>query len=380
MAQTADHAPAALANLFFGGVSMKFKICALFFAFCALLSGCRDLTESRDYQKGDNSVVPQHFKKVSFSSMPGWAGDDHRYALQAFRNTCKARIGYGGKVVPDRRLLDEKCRAMPKESAGRDAARAWFESHFQPYKIHDESGKATGTYTGYYSPLIPACKTKTAQCNEPLMGVPENGRNFKGVDKKEIVGGGIGKVLYWANIVDVQNIQIQGSGMLKLEDGTRVKLNFAAVNDMPFNSIGEQLRKRGIRPDGGYSSDAVWTYLKKKPSLAREVIYNNPRYVYFYVSIPPDVIGKIGTPLTKIRSIAMDDSLYTLGLPVFVNTNLSDGRKFQRLMVAQDTGGAIRGWVRGDIFFGTGDEAYKYAHGQHAQGEMFILMPKPYKN
>ena len=210
------------------------------------------------------------------------------------------------------------------------------------------------------------------------MGIPTDGRNYKGVPKKTIVENKIGRVLYWANIVDVQNIQIQGSGMLKLPDGKLVKLNFAAVNDMPFKSIGEQIRNKGIRPEGGYSADAVWTYLKKNPKLAREVIYNNPRYVYFYESVPPDVIGKLGTPLSKIRSIAMDDSLYTLGMPVYIDTNLSNGQKFRRLMIAQDTGSAIRGWVRADIFFGKGDEAYSYAHGQHAQGEMYILMPKEY--
>ena len=209
-------------------------------------------------------------------------------------------------------------------------------------------------------------------------GAQADGRNYKGVEKKKIVEQKIGRVLYWANIVDVQNIQIQGSGMLQLDDGKMVKLNFAAVNDMPFKSIGEELRNRGIRPEGGYSADAVWKHLKKNPKLARDVIYKNPRYVYFYESVPPDVIGKIGTPLSKIRSIAMDDSIYTLGLPVYISTNLSDGRKFQRLMIAQDTGSAIRGWIRADIFFGKGDEAYKYAHGQHAKGQMFILMPREY--
>ncbi|MGN0917185.1 MAG: 3D domain-containing protein, partial [Candidatus Enterousia sp.] len=93
----------------------------------------------------------------------------------------------------------------------------------------------------------------------------------------------------------------------------------------------------------------------------------------------PDVIGKLGTPLSKIRSIAMDTDIYTLGMPVYISTNLSDGRKFQRLMIAQDTGSAIKGWIRADIFFGKGDEAYKFAHGQHAQGEMFILLPKEYE-
>ena len=347
------------------------------------LTSCRDLsptvsTSSSYTHTGDNSVVPSNLKKVSYSDLPGWRDDDVRYALQAFRNTCKAKIQYTGRVVPDRALLEEKCQNLPAASADVATVRAWFESNFQPYQIYTDTGATRGTYTGYYSPVIPACRTKTAQCNEPLMGVPTDGRNYKGVEKKEIVEKQIGRVLYWANVVDVQNIQIQGSGNLKLEDGTDVKLNFAAVNDMPFKSIGEELRSRGIRPDGGYSADAVWTYLKAHPELARDVINKNPRYVYFYESVPPDVIGKLGTPLSKIRSVAMDTDLYTLGLPVYVNTNLSDGRAFRRLMSAQDTGSAIKGWIRADIFFGKGDEAYKYAHGQHAQGEMFILMPKVY--
>mgnify|MGYP001024587770 CR=1 FL=1 len=344
------------------------------------LTSCRDLspTGSGYERTGDNSVIPSNLKRVSYSDLPGWRDDDVRYALQAFRNSCKAKIQYTGRVVPDRALFEEKCKNLPAASADTATVRAWFESNFQPYQIHTDTGATRGTYTGYYSPVIPACRTKTAVCNEPLMGVPTDGRNYKGVAKKDIVEKQIGRPLYWANIVDVQNIQIQGSGNLKLEDGTDVKLNFAAVNDMPFKSIGEELRARGIRPDGGYSADAVWTYLKANPSLARDVIYKNPRYVYFYESVPPDVIGKLGTPLSKIRSVAMDTDLYTLGMPVYVSTNLSDGRKFRRLMIAQDTGSAIKGWIRADIFFGKGDEAYKYAHGQHAKGEMFILMPKVY--
>lgn len=343
---------------------------------CAFALASCDL--STPTHSGDNSVVPSNLKRVSYDDLPGWRDDDVRYALQAFRNSCKAKIQYTGRVVPDRALMEEKCRMLPSASADVATVRAWFESNFQPYQIYNDNGTKTGTYTGYYSPVIPACYNKTDQCNEPLMGVPTDGRNYKGVSKRDIVEKKIGRVLYWANIVDVQNIQIQGSGMLKMEDGSLVKLNFAAVNDMPFKSIGEELRRRGIRPDGGYSADAVWQHLKKNPSLAKDVIYQNPRYVYFYESVPPDVIGKLGTPLSKIRSVAMDDDIYTLGMPVYVSTNLSDGRRFRRLMIAQDTGSAIRGWIRADIFFGKGEEAYKFAHGQHAQGEMFILMPKEY--
>ena len=348
------------------------------FAICAFILTSCDL--STPTHTGDDSVAPSsNLKKVSYSELPGWRDDDVRYALQAFRNSCKARIQYKGRVIPDRALFEEKCRTLPSASADTPTVRAWFESNFQPYKIYNDDGTDRGTYTGYYSPIIRGSRVKTAEYNEPLMGVPTDGRNYKGVEKKKIVEQKIGRVLYWANIVDVQNIQIQGSGMLQLDDGKMVKLNFAAVNDMPFKSIGEELRRRGIRPDGGYSADAVWTHLKKNPKLARDVIYKNPRYVYFYESVPPDVIRKLGTPLSKIRSVAMDDSIYTLGLPVYISTNLSDGRKFQRLMIAQDTGSAIRGWIRADIFFGKGDEAYKYAHGQHAQGQLFILMPREYK-
>ena len=355
----------------------KFINKLVFAVVCAFTLASCDL--SSPTHTGNVSVAPSsNLRPVSYSELPGWRDDDVRYALQAFRNSCKAKIQYTGRVIPDRALFEEKCRMLPSASADTATVRAWFESHFQPYKIYNDDGSDTGTYTGYYSPIIRGSRVKTAEYNEPLMGVPTDGRNYKGVEKKKIVEQKIGRVLYWANIVDVQNIQIQGSGMLQLDDGKMVKLNFAAVNDMPFKSIGEELRRRGIRPDGGYSADAVWKHLKKNPKLARDVIYKNPRYVYFYESVPPDVIGKIGTPLSKIRSVAMDDSIYTLGLPVYISTNLSDGRKFQRLMIAQDTGSAIRGWIRADIFFGKGDEAYKYAHGQHARGQMFILMPREY--
>jgi len=349
-----------------------------FSLFCGLILGLAACDVSTPRHVGDNSTIPSNLHKVSYSQLPGWNDDDLRYALQAFRNTCKARLQYKGSVIPDAELVREKCNMLPSSSASVATVRAWFESNFQPYQVYTENGGKTGTYTGYYSPVINGCRKQTATCNEPIMGVPTDGRNYKGVDKKTIVNNKIGRILYWANIVDVQNLQIQGSGMLKLEDGSTVKLNFAAVNDLPFKSIGTQLQNKNIKPAGGYSADAVWTHLKQNPSLAKEVIYNNPRYVYFYETEQKNVVGKLGTPLSKIRSIAMDDSLYTLGMPVYINTTLSNGSTFNRLMIAQDTGGAIKGWIRADIFFGSGDDAYKVAHGQHSQGQMFILMPKEY--
>ncbi|MDR2685433.1 MAG: MltA domain-containing protein [Rickettsiales bacterium] len=325
---------------------------------------------------GGDQRVSGNLTKVPYSSVPGWGSDDHRYALKSFKNTCKSKMVFNGRVVPDSGRMIEKCRSIPGEGASAETARRWFENNFQAYKIADDSGKTEGLFTGYFSPTIKGSRTKTSEFSEPLMGLPKDGRNFKGVDKKTILAQGIGTTLYYAHPVDVQNLQIQGSGMLQLQDGTLVKLNFAGTNDMPFNSIGKQLMDKNIRPKDGYSASSVWTHLKTDARLAREVIDGNPRFVYFVESPEHDVIGKLGVPLSKIRSIAVDDSIYALGVPMFLDTKLYDGTKFQRLMVAQDRGEAIKGWIRADIFFGTDESAMQFASHQSYQGGMYILLPK----
>ncbi len=342
----------------------------------ATLPSC-DLSPSS--RKVPGSKMPSsNFTKVSYSALPGWEDDDVRYALQAFRNSCRAKIQYVGELNPNPELFKEKCETLPSPDASTSTVRAWFESHFQPYQIYNDNGTDTGLFTGYYSPTIKGCRTKTAHCDTPLMSAPTDGREYKGVEKETIVKNKIGNVLYWANIVDVQDIQIQGSGLVELENGERVKLNFGGTNDMTFKSVAQYLKDRNIKPEGGYSAEALWSHLRARPELAYDAINSNPRYVYFTKASSHDVIGKIGTPLSKIRSIAMDDELYTIGLPVYIDTKLSNGQKFQRLMIAQDTGSAITGWIRADIFFGSGTDAYQYAQGQHQQGRMFILMPKEY--
>jgi membrane-bound lytic murein transglycosylase A len=339
----------------------------------SLIAGC-DL--STPTHVGNNSKTPSNLVAVSYSALPGWRDDDVRYALQAFRNTCKAKIQYHGSVIPDPELLREKCNMMPSASADVKTVRAWFESHFQPYQVYNESGSDKGgKFTGYYSPVVHACRTQTAKCSVPIMDTPTDGRKYKGVDSKTLVKNRIGRVIYWIDPIDLQDM---GSATLILEDGSKVKVNVASTNDLPFNGIGAQLKKRGIRPEGGYTMKAVRAYLKEHRALAQELVDNNPRYVYYRVADSFDVIGKMGVKISKIRSIAVDDSIYTLGLPVYINTSLSDGRAFNRLMIAQDTGGAIKGWIRADIFFGVGDEAFELAHGQHASGKMFVLMPKEY--
>ena len=127
------------------------------------IAGC-DLSSPRHV--GDDSKIPSNLRAVSYSSLPGWRDDDVRYALQAFRNTCRAKVQYNGSVVPDPELLREKCNTVPSASADIATVRAWFESNFQPYQVFNEKGGKLGTYTGYYSPVIPGCRKRTQHlCN-----------------------------------------------------------------------------------------------------------------------------------------------------------------------------------------------------------------------
>jgi membrane-bound lytic murein transglycosylase A len=348
------------------GAGLPFAACCLLFS----LSGC-GLFEWR-WGVGSSGRTTSRMEPVGYGDLPGWADDDHRYALQAFRNTCKANIQYAGEVVPDSKLMSEKCGSLPYESADKETVRKWFEQNFQPYKVADAENP-NGKFTGYYSPVVKACRHRTASCSAPIMDKPADGREYKGVPSAKLVENRVGEVIYWIDPIDLQDM---GSATLVLEDGSRVKLSVASTNDLPFNGIGSQLLARGIRPPEGYGMKSVRAYLKQNRSLADELIANNPRYVYYTPSATDAVVGNMGVPLSKIRSVAVDKNVYTLGLPVYLDTKLSNGKRFRRLMVAQDTGGAVTGYNRADIYFGVGDEAFEHAHGQNEQGQMYVLMPK----
>ncbi|MDR2269049.1 MAG: MltA domain-containing protein [Rickettsiales bacterium] len=336
------------------------------------LYGC-GLFEWPGHVGGDGKIA-SNLKAVGYDELPGWKDDDHNYALQAFRNSCGAKIQYAGKVIPDRQLFEEKCKLLPPGPAGRETIRKWFENHFQPYKVVDDTG---GKFTGYYSPVVSACRYQTSKCSAPIMDKPSDGREYKGVHSAKLVSERIGNVIYWIDPIDLQDM---GAATLILEDGEKVRLSVASTNDLPFNGIGSQLLARGIRPPEGYGMKSVRKYLKENRALAEDLIANNPRYVYYTHAETDAITGNMGVPLSRIRSIAVDKNIYTLGLPVYLDTRLSNGKKFQRLMVAQDTGGAVTGYNRADIYFGVGDAAFEYAQGQNERGQMYILMPKQNNN
>jgi len=311
-------------------------------------------------------------ERRSFRDLPGWENDDHRFALQAFRYSCSTPLRPSGRVQPDPDLFAEACRNLPSGIPTAVEAKRWFERHFEPFQIIEQPGR----HTGYFSPVRRASRVQTEEFSVPVMDRPTDGREFVGVDSVRIVNERIGTILYWIHPIDLQDM---GSATLILEDGEKVRLSVATTNQLPFNGIGGQLVARGIRPEGGMGMRSVRDFLKQpeNAALAAELVANNPRYVFYTPQRTDRVVGRMGVPLSRIRSIAVDENIYTIGLPFWLDTTLTaNGQKFQRLMIGQDTGGAILGYNRSDIYFGSGDEADMYAHGQNTPGQLFILLPK----
>ncbi|MEM9045981.1 MAG: MltA domain-containing protein [Pseudomonadota bacterium] len=306
-----------------------------------------------------NVVIP-----ISFDALSGWSADDHEAAFSTWRNSCK-RIG-----GPD---LCRREAASPK---------AFFETYFEPVVIGNPSDCL---FTGYYEPVIAASRTRSAAFPVPIYRKPPDlvpGTRY--LSRAEIETGGLdgrGLELYWlANPVDRYFLQIQGSGRLRLEDGSLIRVGYAAKNGHPYVSIGKIFNQMKAAAPGTYGAAPLRAWLKRNPVDGAALMQRNPSFVFFTErkDLHPDEgpVGAMGIPLTAERSIAVDPEVNELGMPVWVETEASTG-PIRRLMIAQDTGSAIKGAQRGDLFFGTGDMAGKIAGRMSTGGRMVSLIPTP---
>jgi membrane-bound lytic murein transglycosylase A len=362
---------------------------------------------------------------VSFADLPGWAADRHAEALAVFLNGCKA-------VKPDKPLA-AACAAARAVPAGDDAAaRAFWEARFEPVELSNGNGSTDGLVTGYYEPVIRACRARKPDCSVPIHGVPDDlvtidlaaidpdlkGKRLRGrLDGRRVVpyasraeidarsgaaslasngggtsngsGNGNGRanakalpapVLAWAaDPVDVFFMQVQGSGRLQMDDGGIVRLGYADQNGHPYRAVGKSLVERGALSRDSVSMQSIRDWLAANPSERDAVLATNPSYVFFR-ELPPSEDGppgSLGVPLTPARSIAVDVNAVPLGSPVWLaTTDPDDGSDIRRLMAAQDTGGAIRGNVRADLFWGRGDAAAAKAGRMQQPGRMWVLRPR----
>ncbi|WP_020677160.1 murein transglycosylase A [Geopsychrobacter electrodiphilus] len=342
-------------------------------------------------------------RTAGFADLPLWQEGTPAAALETFLNSCN--------VIAKREQWAQVCNeALMIPAADEQAARHFFEDFFTPWQLINEDGSDSGTITGYYVPELEGSRTPDDHFKYPLYRQPDDlltvdladvypelaGYRLRGrveghrvvpyFDRGQIDGANnplAGNELFWvADPVELFFLHIQGSGRILLPDGEKVMLNYADQNGRPYRSIGKLLLERGAMTRDQMSMQNIRSWVAQNPEAGRKLLDENPSYVFFRelpegVESPP---GALGVPLTAERSLAVDRRSIPLGAPVFLATQRPDSDEpLNRLMVAQDTGGAIKGRVRADFFWGMGADAGELAGRMKSQGQLWVLLPKTYK-
>lgn len=331
-----------------------------------------------------SSVARIHLNVQKFSELPGWPNTHMDISLASFTRSCKLferkpdrqeihSTGVGGTAYAWKKL----CKQANQTS--RSEAQSFFEENFIPYRV-----EKNGTFTGYYVTELKGSLTRSARFSYPIYTLPE--KSSLSYSRKEINAGALGhrsNVLLWVDD-PVQRffLHVQGSGTIALENGEKILIGFAGKNTHPYHSIGKYMIEQGWIAKEDISAEAIKAWLYAHPEKMATVLEHNPSYIFFRKlegSMPP---GGAGIPLTSGYSLAIDTAYIPYGVPVWLDTTLTYLEKqekparFQRLLVTQDTGSAIKGKVRGDIFFGGGREAELFASEQNSTGSYYLLLPK----
>ena len=368
------------------------------------------------------------YTPVDVQTLPGWTQDSVAQALPALKRSCEKLANMAPETIVGRDVIARSalawqtaCRALVQTSAGDAALRDVLARDFTPYGIamsQSPGGEADarGTFTGYYEADLKGSLTRGGNYQVPIYGKPrnlitlnlkdflapnvqlpngapaslvgrvlENGQLKPYYTRAEIdADGAIGddaNVLLWADDpVAAHILHIQGSGRVTLPDGQMMRIGFAGSNGRSFRGIGSILLETGAVKPGGASMVAVRAWLAQHPTEAAEYMNRNTRYIFFRRLDPSETedgpVGAQGVSLIPLRSMAVDPRFVPLGAPLWLDTADPDGIPLQRLMVAQDVGAAITGAVRGDIFWGAGEDAFSKAGRMKSAGGYFVFIPK----
>lgn len=315
------------------------------------------------------TAPPAAAQVLTFADLDGWAQDDHGAALATFRDTCSLLND------PDWAPI---CRLAADAGDSAAAARSFFELLFRPVLI----GDPPALFTGYYEPELNGSLVRTPRFAWPVYGRPPDlaeGALYHSraeIERGALRGRGL-EIAWLDDPVEAYFLQVQGSGRIRLPDGRVLRLGFAAKNGHPYRSIGQELLRRGTHTLDQLSAQEIRSWVRRNPGAGADLLHTNPSFVFFrrLPDLPPDrgPIGAMGRSITAMRSIAVDPAHVPLGAPVWIE---KDGAApLRRLMVAQDTGGAIKGAQRADIFYGTGDAAGDAAGTVKDGGRMVVLLP-----
>lgn len=306
---------------------------------------------------------------VGFESLDGWEKDDHSAAFQAFLGTC------ADLDEPDWRVL---CAVAQNHDAKN--AKAFFELFFRPVLIEDGD---PALFTGYFEPELNGSRTRSGRYQYPVYRMPPEARDANPwLTRRDILTSGVmsgrGLEIAWVDDpVELFFLQIQGSGRIRLNSGETLRVGYGGANGHPYRSIGVELVRRGVYSSHQVSAQVIQNWVRRNHAAGEELLFHNPSYVFFReVNKVPASAGPLGAmnrSVTPLRSIAVDPKFTPLGAPVWIE---KDGQgKMRRLMIAQDTGSAIKGAQRADIFFGTGDAAGQAAGLLKDPGRMVVLLP-----
>ncbi|HWA14749.1 MAG TPA: MltA domain-containing protein, partial [Burkholderiales bacterium] len=344
--------------------------------------------------------VPLAYRAAGWDSLPGWPGDNPAEAIGALLASCASLA-----TQTDWQAACARAAQLRRDDAA--GARRFFETAFIAYEVRGRDGKADGLVTGYYEPLLSGSRKPDTRYRYPLYGVPDDlvsidlgdqypelrGMRLRGrlegrkvvpyYTRAEIEHGEApvkGKELLWVDdAVELFFLQVQGSGRVKLPGGETVRVGYAEHNGHPYKSIGRVLIERGEIAADKASMQGIKHWARQNPDLLPLLLQQNPAYVFFR-ELPgdePGPIGALGVALTAGRSIAVDPTALPLGAPVYLASTWPLSTKpLNRVVLAQDTGSAIKGAARADFFWGFGDDAGALAGRMRQGGRLWLLYPR----
>jgi len=306
---------------------------------------------------------------LDFDDLDGWAQDDHAQALSVFLNTC------ADFDDPDWASLCAVAQSQKIENA-----RAFFELFFRPMLIQDGED---ALFTGYFEPELDGSRFPTGRFRYPVYKMPPEARaSNPWHTRREILTSGVmnnrGLEIAWVDDpVELFFLQIQGSGRIRLPDGRSLRVGYGGANGHPYRSLGVELVRRGVYNAHQVSAQVIKNWVRRNPAAGTELLFHNPSYVFFrevrHISSDDGPVGAMNRSITTMRTVAVDPKFVPLGAPVWLEKDGND--PLRRLMIAQDTGSAIKGAQRADVFYGTGDDAGQAAGKLRDPGRMVVLLP-----
>jgi membrane-bound lytic murein transglycosylase A len=356
------------------------------------------------------------YQPLAWADVTGWSDDDHLAAYKAFRTSCQPIAAQNGPPADSKALgtsLRDPCRiARGLELSDREQAKTFFEENFLPLRI-SRLGEGEGFVTGYYEPVLDGSREQNEVYTVPIyrrpsnlfvkgqmqasVGLPNKGAVYRKIGRRKLVpyydraeiedgkieGRGL-EIAYLKNQTDLLFAQIQGSARIELPDGSTVRINYDAHNGYPYTAVGRILIERNIIPREQMSMQKIREWMEQNPDGANEVRRQNRSYIFFRevnLSDKDEAVGAQGVPLLAGRSIAVDKALHVYGTPFFIEGELpiesaQSKTPFRRLMIAQDTGSAIVGPARADLYFGAGAEAGRVSGRLRHNARFVMLIPR----